>query len=245
MKRTQPIHILKSQAKQLKRAKTITMTEALDQIAQREGYSSWSLLVAKAQDLLPKTSEEILKYLNPGDLMLIGSRPGLGKTILTFRLLIQAVKEGRRCFCFTLEYTRREAAARLAELDESIGEDNPNLHFDFSDEISSGYIVRKTRGHLQPGSLIAIDYLQLLDQRRTKPELQTQVEELKAYAKEQKCILIFISQIDRAFEAKGKSNPGLEDVRLPNPLDLKIFNKTMFIHNGRKFFTRPAEFEVD
>src|SRR5688572_17468392 len=105
MKLSAPIYVLKSQAKNLKRAKSITMTEALDEIAQREGYSSWSLLQSKAKkELFPKTCEEILEYLNPGDLMLIGSRPGLGKTTFTLKILVQAVNEGRRCFFFTLEY---------------------------------------------------------------------------------------------------------------------------------------------
>jgi len=245
VKLSAPIFVLKSQAKELKRTKSITMTEALNLIARREGYSSWSLLRSKARDLFPKTREEILGYLNPGDLMLIGSRPGLGKTKFTLQVLMQAASEGRKCFFFTLEYSRREVASRVAELDESIGETRQKLSFDFSDEISSSYIIRRTKGFLEPGSVIAIDYLQLLDQKRSKPELQTQVEELKKYAKEQECIIIFVSQVDRSFEGKGKTHPTLEDVRLPNPLDLRLFNKSMFLHNGRKIFTGPADFELD
>lgn len=245
MKLSAPIFVLKAQAKKLKRTKSIPMTEALNEIAQREGFSSWSLLQSKAKNMVPKTSEEILEYLNPGDLMLIASRPGLGKTRFTLQLLIQAVREGRRCFFFTLEYSRREVASRVAELDESIGENHPKLTFDFSDEISSKYIIRKTKSLIEPGSVIAIDYLQLLDQQRTKPDLQVQIEELKEYAKEQECILVFISQVDRAFEGKGKSRPKLEYIRLPNPLNLKLFNKSMFLHNGKKIFTSPSEFELD
>lgn len=245
MKLSAPIYALKAQAKELKRTKSISMAEALNQIAQREGYSSWSLLQAKAKNLFPKTWEEILEYLNPGDLMLIGSRPGLGKTTFTLKILLQAVNEGRRCFFFTLEYSRKEIAAKVADLDEQIGENHPKLTFDFSDEISSDYIIQKAEKNLSPGSLIAIDYLQLLDQKRSKPDLQTQMNRLKEFAKHKGCILIFISQIDRAFESKTKPEPGVEDVRLPNPLDLKLFNKTMFLHNGKKIFTTPARFEVD
>ncbi|MNK90164.1 Replicative DNA helicase [compost metagenome] len=245
MKLSAPIFVLKSQAKELKRTKSITMTEALDLIAQREGFSAWSLLQSQAKDIFPKTQEEILEYLNPGDLMLIGSRPGLGKTKFTLQILIQAVREERRCFFFTLEYGKREIAQKVAELDETIGEYNPRLTFDFSDDISADYIIKKTKGILEPQSIIAIDYLQLLDQKRSKPELQAQIESLKKFAKDQKCILIFISQIDRTFETKGSKNPGLEDIRLPNPLDLSLFNKAMFLHNGKKFFVAPAEFEIN
>lgn len=245
MKLSAPIYVLKAQAKQLKKAKLISTTEALDQIAQREGYSSWSLLQLKAKDIAPKTKEDILEYLNPGDLMLIGSRPGLGKTIFTLKLLLQAMNEGKQCFFFTLEYSRKEIAAKIAELDEQIGENHPKLTFDFSDEISSDYIIQRIEQNILPGSLVAIDYLQLLDQKRSKPDLQIQVERLKEFAKNKECILIFISQVDRAFETKAKPQPGVEDIRLPNPLDLTLFNKMMFLHNGRMIFTTPTQFEVE
>lgn len=58
-----PIFVLKSQAKEMKRTQSISMTEALNLIAQRESYLSWSLLQSKARDLVPKTREEILGYL--------------------------------------------------------------------------------------------------------------------------------------------------------------------------------------
>jgi replicative DNA helicase len=245
MKLSAPIFVLKAQAKEVKKSKSIQLSEALNQIAQREGYVSWSLLQSKAGDTYPKTSDEILDYLIPGDLVLIGSRPGLGKTAFALRLLLQAVDEGKRCFFFTLEYSRREVAAKAAEINELIGDNDPKLTFDFSDEISSDYIIQKTKGQLELGSLIAVDYLQLLDQKRSKPELQTQIERLKEFAREQKCILVFISQVDRTFDSSGKIPPTLKDVRLPNPLDLDIFNKALFFHNGKKIFAAPAEFVVD
>jgi hypothetical protein len=40
MKLTAPLHVLKGKAKELKRSQAITMTEALDQIAKVEGFSS-------------------------------------------------------------------------------------------------------------------------------------------------------------------------------------------------------------
>ncbi len=243
MKLSAPIFILKSQAKALKRTKLITMTEALNSIAQREGFTSWSLLHSQAMNFLPKTREEILTYLNPGDLMLIGARPGVGKTTFSMKIMIQALKEGRRCYFFTLEYSRREVVQKIVELDETAA-DNAKLTINFSDEISSNYIIQKAKNLTEPGTIIIIDYLQLLDQKRSNPELQIQVEDLKEFAKKQKCILIFISQIDRMFEAKEKIYLGLEDIKLPNPLDLTLFNKIMFLHKEKKFFIRPDKFEV-
>ena len=243
MKLSAPIFVLKSQAKELKSTKLITMTEALNLIAQREGFISWSLLHSQTMNFLPKTREEILSYLNPSDLMLIGARPGVGKTTFSMKMMIQALKEGRRCFFFTLEYSKREVVQKIAELDESSVE-NSGLTIDFSDEISSNYIIQKTNNLIEPGTIIIIDYLQLLDQKRSNPDLQIQIEDLKEFAKKQKCILIFISQIDRMFEVKDKIYLGLEDIKLPNPLDLTLFNKIMFLHKEKKFFIRPAKFEI-
>ncbi len=244
MKLSAPIYLLKSQAKELKRTNQLTMIEALDQIARREGYSSWSLLQAKAKDIIPKVREDILNYLNPGDLFLLASRPELGKTTFALKLLVQAFHENKTCCFFSLEYSKREVAARIAELDESIGEVDSKIKFDFSDEISALYIIGKLKDAVLEDAIIVIDYLQLLDQQRTKPPLQTQIEELKIFAQAKKCIFIFISQVDRSFEGKKNSRPSLTDVRLPNPLDLKLFNKSMFLHDGKMQFVAPAQFEL-
>lgn len=237
MKLSAPIYVLKKKARELKRSgEAVSLNEALDLVAREEGFSSWSLLVSKSGAVFPKNEGEVLEFLNPGDLMLIGARPGHGKTSFALELLVQGMKEKRQCFFFSLEYTFKDVLSKVADLDESIGANNEYLHFDFSDEISSTYIIGKVKDKVEAGSVIAIDYLQLLDQVRSKPKLQGQVEALKQFAKESGCILIFISQVDR--EADGRK-PDLSDVRLPNSLDLGLMNKALFIHEGRKYFVRP------
>ncbi|MDG9669196.1 DNA helicase [Hahella sp. CR1] len=233
MKLTAPVHVLKGKAKALKRAQSLTMTEALDQIARAEGFSSWSLLQSKVKTLTPQTTEELLDYLHPGDLLLIGARPGLGKTTLALQLVLQAIKEGRQCFFFSLEYSKTALIEKLSTLDRQFEPDHPLLKLDMSDEISSDYIVKQTKDWVTEGSLIAVDYLQLLDQNRNKPPLQQQIEELKSYARAKKCILVFISQIDRRFDEDERAIPTIKDVRLPNPLDMGLFNKSVFVRNGQ------------
>lgn len=236
MKLSAPIYILKSKAKQRKREQGITMAQALDQIAKAEGFNSWSLLQRKAKTFLPQTKEELLKTLYPGDLLLIGARPGLGKTTLTLKLLLHAIKEHRPCFFFSLECSKPSLSQRLVELDKNFEKNASYLTLDLSDNISSEYIIHHTKDKAKPGSLIAVDYLQLLDQQRNKPSLQQQIEQLKTYAKDKGCIFIFISQIDRAFEQENRMEPNLADVRLPNPLTLNLFNKSFFLHN-REFIS--------
>ena len=110
MKLSAPVHVLKSKAKKLKKEKSLKMSEALDLVAKDEGVASWSLLQKKAKELFPKTREEVLGYLNPGDLLLIAARPGLGKTTFTLQILLQAIHEDLKCFFFSLEYTFRDVA---------------------------------------------------------------------------------------------------------------------------------------
>jgi replicative DNA helicase len=152
---------------------------------------------------------------------------------LTLQLLLQAIKEGRQCFFFSLDYTQKSLSARLAELDKKFAPNQPLLKLDLSNEISSDYIINQTNDAMIEGSLVAVDYLQLLDQNRSKPSLQKQVEDLKAYAKEKKCVVIFISQIDRFFDEDDRTIPNVMDVRLPNPLDIGLFNKSVFVQNSK------------
>lgn len=85
-----------------------------------------------------------------------------------------------------------------------------------------------------------IDYLQLLDQRRDSPPLTVQVPALRAFARDRGLILVFISQIDRSFDPALKPLPDLGDVRLPNPLDLSLFDRTCFLHGGEIRFQAMA-----
>jgi hypothetical protein len=59
-----------------------------------------------------------------------------------------------------------------------------------------------------------------------------QVRALKLFARERGLIIVFISQIDRSYDPLKKPCPDSRDVRLPNPLDLQLFNKTCFLNKG-------------
>ncbi len=103
--------------------------------------------------------------------------------------------------------------------------------FDNSNTISAEYIIR----HLETAprrTIVVVDYLQLLDQKRENPELMSQVRALNRFASDRGLIIVFISQIDRSYDSSANSCPGLENVRLPNPLDLTLFTKTCFLNDA-------------
>jgi replicative DNA helicase len=85
---------------------------------------------------------------------------------------------------------------------------------------------------MPPGTLAVIDYLQLLDQRRETPPLAEQILSLQGFAKTHGSILVFLSQIDRSYDPGAKPCPDVSDIRLPNPVDLSLFDKTCFLQDG-------------
>ncbi|NIA70001.1 DNA helicase [Pelagibius litoralis] len=230
MRLSAPIYRLKRRAKVLSRAERIPLNEALDRVAVAEGFTSWSLLAARASATAP--SRALLARLNPGDLVLLGARPGHGKTLMGLELIMEALKLGRRGVFFTLEYSENDVLDRLRSIGGDPAVFGDRFAFDTSDAISAGYIIDRLASAPQ-GSVAVVDYLQLLDQKRENPELMVQVRALKAFASARGLIIVFISQIDRSYDASARPCPDLKDVRLPNPLDLTLFNKTCFLNDGK------------
>ncbi|MFD0987199.1 DNA helicase [Methyloligella solikamskensis] len=225
-----PIYRLKRQAKQLAREASIPLHAALDRIAQQEGYRSWSLLAASHAQAGPAT--RLLPKLRPGELMLLGARPGQGKTLLGLELAMEAMRQGAPSWIFSLEETEDSLAIRLRDLGLETGRYDSLLSLDCSDRITATHIVENLSTTPQR-TLVVIDYLQLLDQRRETPSLEEQVRSLKRYAEQRGLIVVCLSQIDRSYDPTRKPCPDMGDVRLPNPLDLALFDKSCFLNDGK------------
>jgi hypothetical protein len=237
MKLSAPIFHLKRKAKLLSREESIPLHEALDRIATVEGFSGWSPLAAKLSNTAP--AAKLYAQLRPGNLMLLGARPGHGKTLLSLELAVEAMKSGKRSVFFSLEYTHTDCLDGFRAIGVDLNEFEELFEFDGSDGIDSEHIARKLAG-APPGTLAVIDYLQLLDQRRESPELMIQIRSLKSVAQERGLVMVFISQVDRSYDPLTKPFPDIEDVRLPNPLDLKLFDRTCFLNDGEVHFSAAS-----
>ncbi len=233
MKLSAPVYNLKRQAKILSIEEKIPLHEALDRIAVREGCSGWSHLAAKASAIGP--AGKLYARIQPGDLVLLGARPGQGKTLMSLELAVAAMKSGNRTVFFSLEFSDRDFRGAFQGIGVDPAQFDGLLEFDGSDSISADHIARSLET-APPGTLVIIDYLQLLDQKRDTPRLMVQVRRLKSFAREQGMTMVFISQIDRSYDPSIKPFPGLKDVRLPNPLDLKLFDQMCFLNNGEVQF---------
>ncbi|MBB2906139.1 replicative DNA helicase [Rhizobium sp. RAS22] len=225
MKLSTPIFQLKRRAKLMVRNNAIPLHEALGQIACEEGFAAWSLLSAHVA--AGSLSKDLFSRIVNGDMLLLAGRPGQGKTALAFELLRAAAEDGRQSILFTLEMTEQQVRKRTGQHAGAQRE----IEIVTSDEICADYMIR----YLSPaksGTLAVIDYLQLLDQQRHKPDLSQQVTVLAEFAKKTGVIFAFISQIDRSFDPQIKRFPDMRDIRLPNLLDLGLFTKACFLHNG-------------
>jgi replicative DNA helicase len=229
MKPTAPIYHLKRDARHLSRTKNIPLHQALDRVAQAQGFANWSLLAAKA--LKTVSALELFLGLKAGETLLIAARPRQGKTLVSLRLAIEAMQRGGQAALFTLDDTEHDVRGRFEALGEDMAQYGDRFALDASDAISAVHMVERLT-HTPRGGLVIVDYLQILDQKRDKPALMDQVRILKQFARDKGLILAFISQIDRAYDASSKPFPDLGDVRLPNPLDLALFDKACFVNRG-------------
>ncbi len=225
-----PIYILKQQAKALSRKERIPLHRALDLLANREGFATWSLLAARAS--ADTTSSRLLTELRAGDLILLGARPGQGKTLLGLGLAIESMARGDRAAFFTLDFTVADVARCFGLLGKKLADFRDRFLVDDADAITADYIVARL-ACAPPSTLVVVDYLQLLDQKRDSPSVMEQVGSLKRFARERRSIVVCLSQINRSYDPAAKPFPGLADVRSPNPLDLTLFDKACFLNQGK------------
>jgi len=230
MKLSAPLYILKHQARVLSRAEKIPLHAALNRIANREGFTAWSLLAARSS--AKDASATLFSELRPGNLLLLAARAGQGKTLLAVGLTVEAMNRGNRAAFFTLDFTNSDVARCFQTVGNGMEAFGDRIMIDTSDAISADYIVERLASAPR-GMCIVVDYLQLLDQDRNKPTLAEQVAVLKRFARERSSIIVCLSQIDRNFDSASERFPQRADVRLPNPLDLTLFDKACFLTRGK------------
>lgn len=229
MKLSAPVFRLKRSARQLARRNGIPLHQALDRIACAEGFKSWAHLASRITPSTP--ASRLLGEMADGDMLLMAARPGHGKTLLALQMVAEAARAGARAAFFSSEMSDREIRLHLSELGLGSLQDKDAIRIGLNDTLCAGYVIDQLADAV-PGTIAAIDYLQILDQSRRAPPLEHQVRDLKRFAESKGVRLVFLSQVHRSFDPSVKPLPDFSDLRLPNPLDLTHFDKGCFLHDG-------------
>lgn len=184
--------------------------------------------------------DKTITGLNKSDLIILGARPGMGKTAFALNIARNvAMKKKTVCF-FSLEMTRDQLAQRLLSSEAGIASTKMRTGELESDEWTrlgiAGSELSKLEMYLDETSsltvpemkakllrmkkvdLVVVDYLGLMKTPKHIDNRVLEVQEitrsLKVLAKELKVPIIVCAQLSRGTETRGKSHrPGLSDLR--------------------------------
>ncbi len=183
--------------------------------------------------------DKVITGLNKSDLIIVGARPGMGKTSFALNIARNVALKGKKVAFFSLEMTRDQIAQRLLSNEASIpstklrtGEltpeewtrlGNAGQHLSNADifvDETSGITVPEMKAKLLRNKVdvVIIDYLGLMQSaKRTENRVQEVSDitrNLKIMAKDLKVPVIACAQLSRGTETKGKSHrPALSDLR--------------------------------
>ena len=185
--------------------------------------------------------DSMITGLNKSDLIILGARPGMGKTSFALNIARNvAVNAGKTVCFFSLEMTRDQLAQRMLSSEAGIKSEKlrtgdlttdewtrlaqagdnlskAEIYFDETSAITVPQMKAKLR-RMPKVDLVVIDYLGLMKSARATENRVQEVSEitrnLKIMAKELKVPVIACAQLSRGTETKGKSHkPALSDLR--------------------------------
>ena len=184
--------------------------------------------------------DRMITGLNKSDLIILGARPGMGKTSFALNIVRNvAVNTGRTVCFFSLEMTRDQLAQRMlsseagikseklrtGELDEDewtrlaqAGDalSKADIYFDETSSITVPEMKAKLR-RMKKVDLVVIDYLGLMHSARQIDNRVQEISEitrsLKIMAKELNIPVVTLAQLARAGEKRQEHRPVLSDLR--------------------------------
>lgn len=234
---------------EIRQGRDVTGLRLLDDVIKSETF----VRLAKISD--PETRKEyigiptgfseldkIITGLNRSDLIIVGARPGMGKTAFALNVARNvAVQSGKTVCFFSLEMSRDQLAQRLLSSEAMIesgkmrtGDLTPDewtrltqaglnlssakMYIDETPGITVPEMKAKLRRMKDKPDLVIIDYLGLIQSaKRTENRVQEVSDitrNLKIMAKEMQIPVIVCAQLSRGTEVKGKSHkPALSDLR--------------------------------
>lgn len=204
--------------------------------------------------------------LRPGELVIIGARPSMGKTALALTIGMNAAAAGHFCGMLSMEMPKHEVQNRQFSMISHVHLSKVKVakrlnDFDWSALSAAGEKVRKLpfyttdKGSLNINQvrgmarklkrrhglkLLLVDYLGLMEGTDRKANRTTQLEEatrgLKMLAKELEIPIVLLAQLNREVEKRPDQEPILSDLRDCGAIEQDA-DIVMFVH--RPFHVKP------
>ena len=212
--------------------------------------------------------DKVITGLHKSDLIILGARPGMGKTSFALNIARYAAINAKKTVCFfSLEMTRDQLAQRMLSNEASIESEKlrtgelttaewiklseaakhlseSEIYFDETSGITVPEMKAKLR-RMPKVDLVIIDYLGLMRSARSTENRVQEVSDitrnLKGMAKELNVPVIACAQLSRGTEAKGKSHkPALADLRESGSIEQDA-DIVMFIYRENYYKTEVED----
>ena len=207
--------------------------------------------------------------LQRSDLVLLASRPAMGKTSLALNIAMNAAKSGSSIALFSLEMSKEQYIQRLISLESLVeiskfrtgsleDEDwlslanvmnsisSANMYIDDTASISLFDLVSKCRRlKIDKGlDLVIIDYLQLMSYGAKSESRQQEISSisrgLKQLARELNCPVLALSQLSRAVEQRPDHRPLLSDLRESGAIEQDA-DIVMMLYRDEYYYKEESE----
>ena len=212
--------------------------------------------------------DRTLVGLGEGDLVLVGARPGMGKTSFAMNIAANIAKSSKKNVCvFSLEMSAEQLASRMLSSEALVdsyairsGELSPDQYKKLADaaaELSgcpiliddtTGLTVTRMKARLRRVKnlgLVVVDYLQLMQSERKTDSRVLEVGDisrgLKLLAKDLKVPVLCCAQLSRGPESRTDKRPMLSDLRDSGAIEQDA-DIVLFLYR-EEYYKEPEEGE--
>ena len=251
-----------------------TVEELVDRVHKTESvnlYQSFKDSMSASDinniDIGFKSLHDVMGYPHPGELLIIGARPGMGKTAFALACLFNYIcKDKKKAVMFSLEMSGTELFQRMISsisaiplqdiragkltddmkkcLDDNAKELASNKFLSLYDKTVSNIpalraAIRKEQKKGEVG-LVIIDYLQLLNGNgNNNYEKVSEISrQLKLLAREFNCCVVALSQLSRKVEERSDKRPQLSDLRESGAIEQDA-DYVMFLYRHNYYAKDP------